>query len=236
MKSLTNNQLLLGTLVAVSLYFVAGLIVPNPYVSSATSLMLLICGGLVLYRYIPITYDIVVHGRKSTEPGEERSHLAVYGTALLAAGSCYVGLFGLLWIYFDQPGHWLGTAYSGFGRAMMACGFWLMYVSPDTAKAERGIPQKLWFVVIMAFALIMAFLLGTQVKAPESAEIFKGSFGRIDLPQCPKDRQIWAATGSNIYHDLNSPYRGLVHPDRCFATPQEAEIAGYRAPKVKTYP
>jgi micrococcal nuclease len=36
---------------------------------------------------------------------------------------------------------------------------------------------------------------------------------------------------SGIYHDVDSPYYDATHPEECFATAEDAEAAGYRAPK-----
>lgn len=48
--------------------------------------------------------------------------------------------------------------------------------------------------------------------------------------ECPPEAPI-KISGSGIYHTQSSQYYGRTKARRCFATPQSAEGAGYRAPK-----
>ena len=131
---------------------------------SGVIVVLLVAGAVTLFRYAPDAWEIVVRGRRAqaAEDGDG-SHLAAYGVTLLAAGSCYVGLYGLLWTYIGQPGTWLGTAYSGFGRAIMFAGFGLLFLSPGVTRRGIRLPMKVWVIALIAAALLAAFLLGTRV-------------------------------------------------------------------------
>jgi len=164
MKRIAKNQLLLSTLVTLVTYCVAGVLLPLPYLSSTTSLLLLLCGGFVLYRYVPFAWTILLRKDNADDPSELGGHYAVYGTTLLALGSCYVGIFGLLWVWFEQPADWLGTPLSGFGRAVMASGFFLMFVSPDVAIKKRPVLNPIWTILLVALALLAAFALGSQLR------------------------------------------------------------------------
>lgn len=232
MPKIRDNRLLLGSLIAVTLYWVVGILTPNPYVSSVSSLMLLIAGAMTLYRYVPVTYDIVARGQRA-EGVDETGHRAVYGTTLLAAGSFYVGLFGLLWVYFGQPQDWLGTPSSGFGRAMMAAGFWLMYTSPDANRDDIRLPNPFWLAAFIAVAVLAAFFAGTRVQGQD--DDFSWRFLQLhgdDRPVCPRSRPIWGSS-SHRYHGTDSPYRDLVIPIRCFEDEKEARAAGFSPVKTE---
>jgi len=148
---------------ATAAFWLLGAVLPKPMLSSAASLLILLCGGFVLFRYAPAAYQILFEGRRSERPGEEGSHYAIYGITLLAAGAVYQGLFGLFWIYMEQPQEILGGALSSAGRAMMALGFWLMFISPAESGPKPRLPNTIWLVVLIFLAIVLAFFLGTQI-------------------------------------------------------------------------
>lgn len=161
---MVNNHILTGTLAAVAIYWFAGFFVPDPYISSTASFALLTFGTIVLLRYAPVAWQVVFHGRRLYDDGKDGSHLAVLGTTLLAAGSVYVGVFSLLWVIAGQPDYWLGTPTSGFGRAMMAGGFWLMYASPDVVRRDMRVPGLAWLTVIVLASVLTGIFLGSQLE------------------------------------------------------------------------
>ncbi len=52
----------------------------------------------------------------------------------------------------------------------------------------------------------------------------------ISEENCPPSHPV-KGNQSGIYHDTDSPYYDATHPEQCFATAEDAEAAGYRAPK-----
>jgi hypothetical protein len=52
----------------------------------------------------------------------------------------------------------------------------------------------------------------------------------ISEENCPSSHPV-KGNQSGIYHDVDSPYYDATHPEECFATAEDAEDAGYRAPK-----
>ena len=54
----------------------------------------------------------------------------------------------------------------------------------------------------------------------------------ISEEHCPQNAPIKGNESSGIYHMPDDAYYEATHPEECFATPQDAEAAGYRAAKV----
>ena len=159
MASVFTNRLLLNGTILFAIYVAMGITVPNPYVSSAMSLLSLMAGVAMFSRYAETSYDILFRGERSEGGG----HLAVLGASIQSAGVIYTGLFSLLWIYMGQPPEWAGTALSGFGRGLVAVGFWMMTVSPDDPSGTHGkYPSGFWRIVFVACAIVVAFVAGTH--------------------------------------------------------------------------
>lgn len=171
MARLKGNWLAFWTLAANALYWLVGAVTPNPYVSSAASLLLLITSAGMFLRYAPHAYDVVINGKRDSGEGGQGSHLALYGATLIAAGSCYVGLFGFLWIIADQPESWLGTSISGYGRAIMSAGFALMALSPDTSPSGVKLPSVLLVVLLLIAVAVGSFIAGTK-SAPQEHAVY----------------------------------------------------------------
>jgi hypothetical protein len=54
----------------------------------------------------------------------------------------------------------------------------------------------------------------------------------ISEENCPPSAPIKGNASSGIYHMPEDAYYDATHPEECFATPQDAEAAGYRAAEV----
>lgn len=166
---MANNQLLFGTIIAVLLYWLAAFVVPDPYLSSLASFTLLAFGGATCAKYAPVAWEVIVNGKRlNNGEGVEGSHLAVLGTAMLGAGAVYSGLFAISWYLAGQPDYWLGTPVSGFGRGLMAGGFWLMYASPEVIKRDMRVPGIAWLVVIVVASVLTGFYLGSTLELGNS--------------------------------------------------------------------
>jgi micrococcal nuclease len=59
-----------------------------------------------------------------------------------------------------------------------------------------------------------------------------GAVPPISEEHCPPNAPIKGNASSGIYHMPDDAYYDATHPEECFATPQDAEAAGYRAAKV----
>lgn len=219
-----KNKLLLGILSGIAAYWFLGYFAGAMF-SWPISTVLLVFGLLALYRYGREAYFVVFKGLRS-QTGDG-SHIAVLGMTFIAAGSVFMGGWGFLWNMFDQPAHWIGTAHSSFGRALMTVGFALMYYSPDIGRPDPKAPPLMWLAVLMIGAVLIGYFVGrSEVDTPTTA--FRTSYH--DRPLCPVDRPVWGNASSGIYHLPNSPYRHLTYPNRCFKDTSEAHRAGFRPP------
>jgi hypothetical protein len=167
-----ENRLLFSAIVLVVSYWLSSLIIPGQYVSSAMSGTLLVFGALAFIRYGREAYEVLFNGLRS-ERGDG-SHMAVLGMALIAGGSVYVGGFGLLWVINERPDTWLGTASSSFGRAMMAVGFALMYLSPDIGRPNDRSPPYLWFLIILTAVALLSYAVGIYVAGQDAPFAMRG--------------------------------------------------------------
>ena len=59
-----------------------------------------------------------------------------------------------------------------------------------------------------------------------------GGVPPISDEDCPPNAPIKGNESSGIYDMPNDAYYDATHPEECFATPQDAEAAGYRAAEV----
>ncbi len=217
-----NNRLLMGSVVVVGAIWLIGPLIPNPYVSSAASLFLLVVGIGMLWRYSPAIWGIVFRQKRSEKAGEEGSHLFAYGAFLAALGSVYSGLFGLVWTFAGTPETWTGTTTSSFGRMLMAAGFYLQLISPDVRYGALRPARSLAWIV----AMVVAFFAGRYLAIP-AAEREQWPAVMSDRPVCPPERPVWGSS-AHVYHTVDSPYRNLIYPIRCFMTEAEAASAGWR--------
>jgi micrococcal nuclease len=71
---------------------------------------------------------------------------------------------------------------------------------------------------------------GTATATAEPA--VGGGVPPISEEDCPPNAPIKGNASSGIYHTPNDAYYDATHPEECFATPQDAEAAGYRAAEV----
>jgi hypothetical protein len=65
---------------------------------------------------------------------------------------------------------------------------------------------------------------------------FRGDAGDPQPPvgsSCPASHPIKGNAGSGIYHEPGSPFYDETDPEECFATPEDAEKAGYRASRAE---
>lgn len=222
---MTENKILFWSLVFASVYWITGVMWPS-YHSTISSAALLVFGAVALSRYGPEAWKIVVQ-RHRLPKHEGGAHLAAYGVALLSAGSVYVGLFGVLWVWNGQPDNWLATPISGFGRFMMAAGFCLLFFSPDMEKQRLKLPSQIWLIVAGIVALLLAFALGLKLGGQEERSA-------LIVHTCPVEMTI-KGSRNGVYHSPGDKYYDRTNPVACFRSRQTATLFGYRERGEKVF-
>lgn len=233
MARILNNQLLLGSVIALAIYWTLGIILPTPYTSMAVSFLLLAGGTFAAWRYVPPAFEIVILKRRVETVKDEADYYPVVGNAAVAFGAVYSGIFGLIWYYYGMPPEWSGTAYSSFGRAMMAAGFFFIWAGPTVPRAGIQVSNVAWLLVVISIAITAAFMAGIRVATPENGGVDFG-FTRIhgkDYPTCPLDKPYWVSSSGKV-HGLDSKFRSMVIPRKCFSTQADAMKAGYTSSDV----
>lgn len=233
MKKLLGNQLLFGTIVAFMVYWTLGAILPNPIISTTVSFLLLLGGGFASWKYVPPAFEIVALNRRVDEVQNERDYYPVYGSALLAIGSVYSGLFGLVWastwmMTGIQP-DWSGTALSSFGRALMAGGFLFLFLGPSESKQGIRLPNLAWLLVVVFLCMAASFVVGLRIGSPDDRSTWQ--FFKVHGESrilCPHDKPYWISSSGKI-HGPYSRWRSTVIPRQCFQSQSDAMKAGFTA-------
>lgn len=222
MEKIANNRLLAISILTLIVYWVTASFIPHPYLSIVNNSLLFIASGFGLYRYRKKTFGIVFNKERIEDAQEGYGgYLAVYGIFLVFLGSFYGALYSSTWIYSGQPIEWIGTSYSQFGRFVTICGFACMAFSPDITRDGFILPDRLWAIIIIMVLLFCAGIwIGTKVESSELRVVSVAS----NMPIC---REPIIGTRSKTYHTVESRYRQLVVPHRCFSTEGEAQRAGY---------
>jgi len=154
-----GNHLLSISLALVTIYWMLASVIPNPHVSRAASLMVTISATAMTGRYLRDVYRILFERLRSDAEGGENAHLAVYGAFLVSLGTMWWGIYRLIFAYYGSPVSWLGNSFSGFGPAVVACGFILLFYSPDSIGPGIMVRTWFWQVTALIIALMAAFLL-----------------------------------------------------------------------------
>lgn len=158
-----NNRLLTGSIFAVVLYWVLGFTLPVDYVVNSARLGLLIAASLLSLRYVSDTYDVVFNQLRSSSPGTDGSHLAIYGSFLMGFGIVYMMTYALLYVYMGRPEAWLKFPVSGFGPAVTSAGAFMVFLSPNVTGSGLRMPRNLIVMGIAAVMISAAFFLGVHV-------------------------------------------------------------------------
>lgn len=157
---LTTHRLLSWALSLFVAYFAVGFLVDPLWYSVVISAFLLVGGVFVAARSVPEAIDLI--RKDEVGPGE----LAVIALALISTGAVWSGAFNMIYAWYDRPEHWIGSV-SSFGRAMIAVGFYVLFLSPDAT--DQGIRWPKWYLLLAAAIVIavVSFLIGFTFGAPD---------------------------------------------------------------------
>lgn len=151
-----TNPLVVWAACLVVTYWLFAAILPGWWINSFVSSALTIAAITIFSTAVGEATRIMRQG--VIGPGQ----LAVLGITVIALGSFYSGVFGILWAVNGYPKAWVGTAISSYGKALNVFGYGLLYVSPGASV--KGIKRPNLWVIIGAVFLVagMAFYMGTQ--------------------------------------------------------------------------
>lgn len=164
---LDTNRLLSWALGLFTAYFATGFLVDPLWYSVVISAFLLVGGVFVAARSVPEAVDLI---RKDKVGSGE---LAVIALALISTGAVWSGAFNMIYAWYGRPEQWIGTI-SSFGRAMIAVGFYVLFLSPDAT--HQGVRWPRWYILLAAAAVIavVSFLIGYTLRdgTMSSSEMF----------------------------------------------------------------
>lgn len=138
----------------------------------------------------------------------------------------------LLEIY-DRPQWMTQSAMTILIPWMVAWSVSLAMFAPDVdSYKEEGAWNLARSVAVFVAGTLAGFVIATSFRAEAKPEL---SYLQV-WPQlanravCPPELPVWVSS-RGVFHEEESPYRGMVIPDWCFATASDAEKKGFRAPK-----
>lgn len=216
---LRDNPLLWAFSAFITAYWILGLFfIPGTQLTALAAMALLFGGLVTLSQYAPVAYRIVFRKLRNDKiPEGYGAHIAVLSTTLLAAGAVWSGFATAAWIRSGSPSHWLDTPFMGFGRYLMAGGFFGAHVSPFMTRDGVNV-TKGWVLWAGALGiLVFGVFLGAMIARPDL----------VMVDGCSGVRGNISARG-HVYHRPGSPHYEATRPEVCFETEAQARLAGYR--------
>lgn len=160
MRRLLPNHLLGGVLSMIALYWILFPLFDRPSGSNAVSI-LSICAGIFLFvQYMEAT------GRILFKQERREGYVAILSASFVAMGVIVSGLYVLIWNRMGQPPDWISSASSSFGRALLTGGLFGMGFSHQITRLGGDYPTGFWRAVLIAFAIIVAFIAGANYASP----------------------------------------------------------------------
>lgn len=175
---LSTNRLLSWILGIFTAYWVFGLLADPVWYSVVVSACLLVSGVMCAARAIPEA--VVLIRRDQIGAGE----LAVLALALISSGAVWTGSFNILYSMYDRPESWIGPM-SAFGRAMIASGFVVLFLSPEATR--QGVRWPRWYIMLSAAVVIavVAFLIGYTASRHDKSALFDLGRSRLLTDMLP---------------------------------------------------
>lgn len=155
---LSANRLLSWAMGITAAYWSIGFLANPLWYSVVISACLFVGGVMVFARVVPEAISIV----RKDEIGS--GELSVIALALISTGAVWSGGFNILYAHCGRPEEWIGPI-SSAGRAMIAVGFFVLFLSPDTTRGRIAWPR--WYVLLSFGIMIatVAFILGYTLNA-----------------------------------------------------------------------
>ena len=134
--------------------------------------------------------------------------------------------------YYDRPDWLVDSAMTIFIPWMLAWAITLAFIAPDVddynTGDKSGVLRSIALFIGGALAgFIIASSFQGKIQISAAHQVWPHLAHRA---QCPSEKEVWVSS-NGIYHNVDSPYRGMVTPDWCFSSESEAEAKGFRKAK-----
>ena len=219
MKVFRKSTVAWAALAHMVVFFVLYLLLPEKYFQYAGYALVLGAGIAALWRWFK---DFVINFRE----GKTGANFLVVGTYFLIL---FVFLHRVVVVGSTTfPNFWLFSD-DMLIRIAVWClggGLLLLFFAPDVGGEK--LPSKSYVTLGIGIAL-GSFMMGFSVAMGITQTNIVPAVGETDSPICPENRQILGSS-SKVFHTLDSPYRSMVKPEKCFKSVDEAKRKGYRPP------
>lgn len=140
--------------------------------------------------------------------------------------------WGIVLRVYNRPDWLVDSPMTIFIPWMLSWAVSLALVAPDIGgSGENDRPSLFRSLTLFIAGALAGFVLASSFRM-EGVELSAISAWPhlANRPSCADTQPVWGSQ-NKVYHIEDSPYRGMVIPDWCFASTEEAEENGFRAPK-----
>lgn len=140
----------------IATYWIVFPLAPKPKGSDAIAVGAVCAGIFLAWQYIETFLAILF--KRERRPG----WVAILCVTGFGIGMVVSGTYRLVWNRHDQPVEWIGTATSTFGLAILMASAFGLGLSHTLTKVEGSYPGGFWRAVLVALAIVVAFVTGQQ--------------------------------------------------------------------------
>jgi hypothetical protein len=216
-RRFTKSIVAWAALIHTVVFFATYLLLPEKYSQYAGYALVLGAGVAALSRWYREAFYNFREGKTGANflvVGTFALIFGVFAHRVIVVGSA---TFPNWWIFEDDM--LIRGAVWYLGGALL-----LLFFAPDVGGGR--LPPRSFYTLASGIA-IGSFMMGFSVAMGLSNANLSVKTGNSDLPICPDNRTVWGSS-NKVYHTLESPYRGMVVPVRCFKDEEEARRKGYR--------
>jgi hypothetical protein len=99
---------------------------------------------------------------------------------------------------------------------------------PEAPRPRRGLARRDWLLIAAAVVVLLVGLSLIAMAYFSAARSGPGRAAPVGV-NCPASHPITGNRASGIYHQPGAEFYDRTRPEDCFATPADAEAAGYRS-------
>lgn len=170
-------------------------------------------------RFMPDAFRAFRSGRT----GAEFLVVAVFSILLwMLVQAVWISLLRI----YGRPDWMIESAITALIPWMLAWSIGLALVAPEMVGERVEMRPSFWrSVAIFLGGLMVGVGLTVSLAVSAPSEVLET--GRA---ACSVNSPVWGS-GHGVYHTIDSPYRDMMRPAWCFTSIEEAEAAGFRAPR-----